>query len=131
MSDLKENIVRARIGIGLQEDVTSYREITVGGVTLYGEEHEDETHVSVYKFAARAPIGPQADASEINTVLGEVMRFLPSVFEKFDDALAIRAIPNSRAREILSHPTMLGKEATLMDVIMSGGKHYRIRKEDI
>jgi hypothetical protein len=122
MIDPSTNIVRARIGIGVSDDVTGKTEITVAGMTLYAYEQDNSAKVlGVKRFGAKAllPSGGE-DADENMQTLLETLKFLPRIFEQFEDPLGIATVSNAKARELLAAHSLEGDN--LFDVISRWGQ---------
>jgi hypothetical protein len=121
---MPENIVRARIGLGIEEHINGNADFTVMGMSLYGDGNK---FLGVDKFAAKCGISPQADSAERSIIIKETMRFLVDYFDKFEDALAIRTASNATLNEIVRGIDPRGA-MSIMEAVSSGGYGYKIRE---
>lgn len=121
MAKLAENnVVRARIGIGLTERLDGDQDLTIMGMVLYGYENNGERFIGSDRFGSKATISEGSDSFEHKIVLSETMRFLIDFFDKFDDPLAIQNLSNKQAHEILRGIDPTGS-MTIMDAIRTLG----------
>lgn len=116
-----ENVVRARIGLGLTEDVTGLRSITIMGMTVYGYTKDGHNIVGADKFGTTVDISDPSDTNVNSLILTESMKFLGEFFTKFEDPLALATLSNTAAREIMTGVVDPTGSATIMDVIRAGG----------
>lgn len=125
-----ENIVRARIGIGVSDDFTGKTEITVAGMALYAYENTGEKVLGLKRFGAKAPLHREGqDADENMQVIVETLKFLPRIFEQFEDPLGITTVPNNKVREVLRAHSLEGQN--LFDLISQWGDAGQMRIREV